>query len=73
MPGAVKKIKIPSFIIHGKMDEVVDFSNLDLYINNCTAECTSLVIEDGDHNLTRDSDIGIISKGVKEWLGKFNV
>ena len=57
MIDAVKKIKIPSLIVHGKMDAVVDFSNLDIFIKNCGSECTPLVIEDGDHNLTRDSDI----------------
>ncbi|HPS88297.1 MAG TPA: alpha/beta hydrolase [Spirochaetota bacterium] len=73
MVEAVKRIKIPTFIVHGKMDAIVDFGNLEVYIKNCGSECTSLVIDDGDHNLTRDSDISIISEKVKEWLGKFNV
>jgi len=73
MVGAVKKIGIPALVIHGKMDAVVDFSDMQTFIKNCTSACSSLVIEDGDHNLTRDSDINIISENVKEWLGKFNV
>ena len=73
MIAAVKKIKVPVFIVHGKMDAVVDFSNLDVFMKNCGSECTPQVIEDGDHNLTRDSDISIISEKIKEWLGKFNV
>jgi putative redox protein len=73
MIAAVKKIKVPVFIVHGKRDAVVDFSNLDVFMRNSGSECTPLVIEDGDHNLTRDSDISIISEKVKEWLGKFNV
>ncbi len=73
MVNAVGKISSPVLIIHGMMDAVVDFSNLDTFIQNCVSSCTSLVIEDGDHNLTRESDIKIISENVKEWLGKFNV
>jgi len=73
MVEAVRKIKIPSLLAHGKMDEVVDFGNLDLYVKNCGSVCSALVIEDGDHNLTRESDINLISEKVKDWLGKFNV
>ena len=73
MPDAVRNIKIPALIVHGKMDEVVDFSNLDIYIKNSPAVCETLVIEDGDHNLTRDPDIAVISERVRGWLGKFNV
>jgi len=71
--GAVKKVNIPSLLVHGKMDQIVDFSNVDLYMQNCNSECSSLIIDDGDHNLTRDSDIDIIKQKVKEWLGKFDV
>lgn len=70
---AVKRINIPSLLVHGKIDAVVDFSNLTVYMENCKSECISLVIEDGDHNLTRDSDIKMISEKVQAWLGKFNV
>jgi len=73
MVEAVKRIFLPSLIIHGKLDEIVDVSNMDIYIKNCAASCSSVIIEDGDHNLTRESDINVISDNVKEWLGKFNV
>jgi putative redox protein len=73
MIEAVKKIFSPVLLVHGKLDEVVDFSNHDTFVENCAPVCISLVIEDGDHNLTRDSDIKIISENVKEWLGKFNI
>ena len=73
MVDAVRKITIPSLIIHGKKDAVVDFSNLDVFLKNCPAVCKPMVIEDGDHNLTRDSDISVISEWVREWLGTFNV
>jgi putative redox protein len=73
MIEAVKKIASPVLLVHGRLDAVVDFGNHDTFIENCTSTCFSLVIEDGDHNLTRDSDIIIISENVKGWLGKFNV
>lgn len=73
MIEAVKEIISPVLLVHGKLDAVVDFGDHDTFIENCTSECLSLVIEDGDHNLTRDSDIKIISENVKGWLGKFNV
>ncbi len=73
MIEAVKKITSPVLLVHGRLDAVVDFGNHETFIENCTSSCISLVIEDGDHNLTRDSDIKIISENVKRWLGKFNV
>ncbi len=73
MIDAVRKINLPSLIIHGRNDEVVDFSNMDLYIQNSGGDCSPLVIDDGDHNLTRDSDIEIISERVKGWLGRFSI
>lgn len=73
MVDAVRKINCPVLIIHGKRDAVVDFSNMNTFIENCSTFCSPLVIDDGDHNLTRDSDIEIIIENVKDWLGKFNV
>jgi putative redox protein len=73
MTAAVKNIPAPVLLIHGRNDSVVDFSNHKQFINNCPAECSSLVIEDGDHNLTRESDIAVISESVKGWLGNFNI
>ncbi len=73
MIDAVKKIKSPSLLVHGKLDKVVSFSNHKIFRENCVPECVSLVIEDGDHNLTREQDIDVISAEVERWLGKFNV
>jgi len=73
MIDAVKNIKVPSLLIHGEMDAIVDISNVDTFKQSCISHCTAFVIEDGDHNLTRDSDICFISEKVKWWLGKFNV
>jgi len=72
MPGAVKQIKVPVLLIHGREDSVVDFSNTRLFISSCTSECRQVIINDGGHNLTRDSDIAIITEAVMSWLVEFN-
>ncbi|MCL2025211.1 MAG: alpha/beta hydrolase [Leptospirales bacterium] len=68
MIDAVKKINIPSLLIHGQNDNIVDIENLYLYIQNCPSDCSYFIIEDGDHNLARESDILKISEKVKGWL-----
>ena len=68
MIDAVKRINIPALLIHGQMDSIVDVENLHLYIQNSPASCSYFIIEDGDHNLTRESDILQISEKVTNWL-----
>ena len=68
MIDAVKKINIPSLLIHGQNDNIVNIENLYLYIQNCPSACSYFIIEDGDHNLTRESDILKISEKVTDWL-----
>jgi len=68
MIDAVKKINIPSLLIHGQQDNIVDIENLYSYIENCPSPCSYLIIEDGDHNLTKESDILQISEKVTDWL-----
>ena len=68
MIDAVKKINIPSLLIHGQKDNIVDIENLYLYIQNCPSACSYFIIEDGDHNLTKESDILTISEKVTDWL-----
>jgi len=68
MIDAVKKINIPSLLIHGQNDSIVDVENLYLYIQNSPSTCSYLIIEDGDHNLTKESDIIQISEKVTDWL-----
>ena len=73
MACAVQEIKCPALLIHGKKDQVVDFSNLEMYKKNTTYPCTSLIFDDGDHHLTRDDDIKKISEKVNWWLGKYKL
>lgn len=69
---AVKKINCPVLLIHGKKDNVVNFSNFSLFTANCRTACTQLAIEDGDHNLTGEEDMEQIRENTVKWLGKFN-
>ncbi|HPS56561.1 MAG TPA: alpha/beta hydrolase [Spirochaetota bacterium] len=71
MIDAVKKVNCPVLLIHGKKDNVVDFSNFRLFVSNCRTDCTQLVIERGDHNLTADQDLELIRKNIVKWLGRF--
>jgi putative redox protein len=68
MIDAVKRINIPSLLIHGQNDSIVDVENLHLYIQHSRSDCSYLIIENGDHNLTKESDILKISEKVTEWL-----
>lgn len=72
MPGAVRNIKSPVLLIHGRNDSVVDYSNTRIFTDNCRRSCRQVTIDDGDHNLTRDSDISVINRAVTTWLGEFN-
>lgn len=72
MPAAVRKIQCPVMLIHGGMDTVVDISNTRLFADNCRTLCRQVIIDDGDHNLTRDSDLTVISEAIGSWLGGYN-
>jgi len=72
MIDTVKKINCPVLLIHGTDDDVVNFSNLALFTANCNTNCTELPIKGGDHNLTDNKYLNIISRNITEWLGKFN-
>lgn len=68
MIEAVRNISVPVLAIHGGCDAVVDPSNIILLKENLQAGLNSVIIPDGDHNLTRDSDIRAIRDAVIPWL-----
>ena len=72
MVQAVKKINCPVLLIHGQKDSTVDFKNFNIFTVNLSTDYKSLIIEDGDHNLTRDEDITAISRCIIKWLEGFN-
>jgi len=72
MLDAVRKITSPVILFHGGMDEVVKFSNHELFMMNIKTEACPFVIPDGDHNLTRESDIDFMMQKISEWLRRFD-
>lgn len=72
MIGAVRRISAPVLIFHGSEDRVVSISNHELMKKNLKPGFRSFVIDGGDHNLTRDSDIGFMMYEIKKWLAGFN-
>ncbi len=72
MIPAVKNLISPALLVHGKMDSVVNIRNFNLFKENFTGRFDSLIIDDGDHNLTRESDIDSITGKTLTWLEQFN-
>jgi pimeloyl-ACP methyl ester carboxylesterase len=71
MPDALKKIDAPALIIHGGRDAVVDPYNVDILEKYLVKSPKKVIIKDGDHSLTRDSDLEILSEAIVSWLKKF--
>lgn len=72
MVRAVQGINAPVILFHGGMDEVVKFSNHEAFMSNIKTEALPFVIPDGDHNLTRETDIEFMMQRISEWLGRFD-
>ncbi|MBN2158143.1 MAG: alpha/beta hydrolase [Spirochaetes bacterium] len=68
MIGAVRSIKAPVLAFHGELDRVVDPLNVALLEENLSVPLKKIIIGDGDHNLTRDSDIALFSHAILAWL-----
>jgi pimeloyl-ACP methyl ester carboxylesterase len=68
MPGALKKITAPVLAVHGGMDEVVDPGNVALLEKYLGKGLKKIIIPDGDHSLTRDSDLEILRREIVTWL-----
>lgn len=68
MTAAARKIACPVLAFHGGHDAVVDPENLRLLGENLSGPLTTVLIDDGDHNLTRDGDIRLIGKEIAGWL-----
>ncbi|MCP4130291.1 MAG: alpha/beta hydrolase [bacterium] len=68
LAAALNDITLPVLIFHGKKDSVVDISNAELLRKNLNGYTRSVIIEDGDHNLTRDEDLAVLRKNIVDWL-----
>jgi uncharacterized protein len=68
MADAVRKIRVPVLAFHGGHDSVVDPENAELLEENLETFIKTVIIDDGDHNLTRDIDIRLMKETITEWL-----
>jgi pimeloyl-ACP methyl ester carboxylesterase len=68
MEEAVSKIRVPVLAFHGGRDSVVDPENAELLEEYLETYVKTVVIDDGDHNLTRDMDIRLMKESITEWL-----
>lgn len=65
---AISNVNAPSLIIHGYLDNVVPVANAVNLVKQLTAKKRIAIIQDGDHNLSRDSDLSILSKNILDWI-----
>ena len=68
MREAIKKIGVPVLAFHGGRDTVVDPGNILLLEDDLRTFVKTVVIDDGDHNLTRDIDICLMQETIVRWL-----
>ncbi len=68
MINHMAKIKTPVLILHGEHDDVVDFSNAHLISQSIPAVQRVVLVQDGNHHLTRPSDIRILQHNIISWM-----
>jgi len=68
MTSAIKQIKCPVLIIHGARDSIVSVSDSDIITTNLKTQNKTVIIENGDHMLTRDSDLQILKDNINKWI-----
>jgi len=67
--AALGVVRIPLLAIHGALDRVVPAAQGALLSERYGGEVRYVLVEDGDHNLTRDKDLELIRGEVISWLG----
>ena len=68
MRGAISRIELPTLLIHGQLDAAVDVENAILLHASLQEKKKLVIIDDGEHTLTRDSDLKIIRENIIEWM-----
>ena len=63
------KITCPVRLLHGKLDKAIAYNVSEKIIEQLSTSDKSLtIIEDGDHNLSRQEDLEILFTKVKELI-----
>jgi len=68
MTAAIQKIAVPALAIHGMRDTVVDPTNVGLLKEYLRRPIRTVFIAEGDHSLTRDSDLRIMAEEIAGWI-----
>jgi pimeloyl-ACP methyl ester carboxylesterase len=68
MKKAIGNIGVPVLVLHGGNDSVVDISNARLLDEMLGPGHALVIITDGEHNLTRESDITILGENIIGWM-----
>lgn len=70
--SAVKKTGVPALIIHGGRDTVVSVENARYVSGHLAGEHEIIIIDDGDHHLTRKEDMDCIRDHALRWFRKWD-
>ena len=70
--NAVEHIAVPALIIHGGEDVVVDAANASYVSSHLAGEHELVIIDDGDHHLTRKGDMDCIRDNALRWFRKWD-
>jgi len=68
MTRALDSVDVPVLMIHGARDAVVDISNACIVDGRIKTRKQTVLIEDGDHNLSRDRDLATLVDAIIPWI-----
>ncbi len=66
--AAARAVTCPVIAFHGGRDATVDPGNVRLLEENIRGPLRTVLIDDGDHNLTREEDIQLLRAEITGWI-----
>lgn len=66
--AAARSVACPVIAFHGGRDATVDPGNVRLLEESLQGPLKTVLIDDGDHNLTREGDIQILGEEITGWI-----
>lgn len=72
MKARLKKIHVPTLILHGANDMLVDVSNAEYMNEAIQSERSVLIIEGGEHHLNRDGDLLFMREKILDWMKRYS-
>jgi pimeloyl-ACP methyl ester carboxylesterase len=68
MISTVRSVSVPTLVIHGAEDRVVNVRNAGILRDVLAVERKVVVVPDGDHNLTREGDLRLLRDEIPSWI-----